>query len=80
MVVEDLLPLVKKLDRAGKIHLMQSLLHELAEEDGIVLLDTEHLIMGNQTYPIRSPTDAHEAANTLLTLLEQDKIKWGAEA
>jgi hypothetical protein len=70
MTVEHLLPLVKKLDRAEKLQLMQSLLYELAEEDGVALTDVEHLIISSQTYPIWSPTEAHEAANTLLSILD----------
>ena len=77
MIVEDLIPLVKRLDRAGKLQLMQSLLHELAEEDGVTLVDVERLIMPNQTYPVWSPMDAYEAAETLLTLLEEDKRNYG---
>lgn len=77
MLVEDFLPLVKKLDRAGKLQLMQTLIYELAEEDGVTLIDSEQLIIANQTYPVWSPTDAHEAANTLLSILNEDKQKYG---
>lgn len=77
MVVEDLLPLVKQLDRAGKLHLMQSILYELAEEDGISLLDVETLITPGKQYPVWSPFEANEAANSLLTLLEKDNDQYG---
>ena len=77
MIVEELLPLVKQLDRAGKLQLMQSLLYELAGEDGIKLADTQQSIIENHAYPIWSPTNAHQAADTLLTLLEKDEEKYG---
>jgi hypothetical protein len=78
MIVKDLIPLVKKLDRAGKLQLMQSILNEIAEEDGVPITEIENLaIISDEDYPVWSPTDAYEAADTLLTLLKEDKLKYG---
>ena len=69
MSLTELLPLLQELPRADKLRLIQFLVFELAKEDNITLLD----INGN--YPVWSPYNAFEAADTLLETLEQDKIE-----
>ena len=64
MSLSDLFPDIKMLARADKLRLMQFLVVDLAEEEGIPLLsaDTE--------YPIWTPLHAFEAADTLLQMLK----------
>lgn len=69
MSLNELLPILQELPRADKLRLIQFLVFELAKEDNIVLLDID----GN--YPVWSPYDAFEAADSLLEALEQDKIE-----
>ncbi len=63
MSLTTVLPSVRALPRKDKFRLMQELLTELSQEEGLE----------EGEYPIWSPYDAHEAAATLLQLLEQDK-------
>jgi len=63
MSLADLLPAIHALPRRDKFRLVQELIAELALEEGLT----------EGEYPIWSPYDAHEAAATLLHLLEQDK-------
>jgi len=63
MSLTTVLPSVRALPRKDKFRLMQELLAELSQEEGLE----------EGEYPIWSPYDAHEAAATLLQLLEQDK-------
>jgi len=67
MSLADLLPSIQALPRRDKFRLMQELIAELAQEEGLA----------EGEYPVWSPYDAHEAAATLLQLLEQDKAKLG---
>lgn len=68
MSLTELLPAVHALPRSDKFRLVQELVAELAqEENGAAEAEVE--------YPVWSPYDAHEAAATLLQLLEQDKQK-----
>ena len=69
MLLNELLPILQELPRADKLRLIQFLVFELAKEDNISLLDI------NGKYPIWSPYNAFEAADTLLEALEQDKIE-----
>ncbi|MFO7539245.1 MAG: hypothetical protein R6X32_14485 [Chloroflexota bacterium] len=73
MTVQELLPLVKQLDRPDKLRLMQVILHELAQEEGMSLLAPENLLQAGQNYPVWSPTTAYSAADTLLKLLEEQE-------
>lgn len=63
MSLAELLPSVRALPRSDKFRLMQELLAELAQEEGLA----------EGEYPIWSPCDAHEAAATLLQLLEAER-------
>lgn len=65
MSLNELLPAVQALPRQDKFRLVQELIAELAQEEGIPAGE----------YPIWSPYEAHEAAATLMRLLEEDKAK-----
>ena len=64
MSLTELIPDIKMLERADKLRLMQLLVVDLAQEEGIPLLsaDTE--------YPIWTPWDAFAAGDTLLRMLQ----------
>ena len=59
MTVVELYPKVKMLPRADKLRLMQFLVIDLAQEDGIPLLTAD------DEYPVWTPINAFEAADTL---------------
>jgi hypothetical protein len=65
MSLAELLPSVQALPRSDKFRLVQELIAELAQEEGLT----------EGEYPIWSPYDAHAAAATLMQLLEQDKAE-----
>jgi hypothetical protein len=65
MTLEDLLPVLLKLDRAEKLRAIQLLAHQLLAEDGAQLSPTAH-------YEVWSPQGA-KAARQLAELLEPDK-------
>ena len=74
MTAQELLPLVKRLTRPDKLRLMQALLYDLAQDEGVNLSDPAALLQAEQTYPIWSPTTAYSAADILLrTLNEQEE-------
>ncbi len=62
MVSPDLLSTLKGLSRADKLHVMQILISELAQQE-------TDLIQPGQSYPVWSPYDAVEAADTMLKVL-----------
>lgn len=62
MVSSELISTLRKLNRADKFYIMQVLISELAQQE------TE-LIKPDQSYPVWSPYDAVEAANTMLNVL-----------
>ena len=65
MSLAELRPLIKILPSSDKFRLVQELVAELAQEEGLT----------EGEYPVWSPYDAHEAAATLMQLVEQDKAK-----
>jgi hypothetical protein len=65
MSLAELLPSIHALPCADKFQLAQELLADLAHEEGLPA----------DEYAIWSPYDAHQAADTLLQLLEEDKAK-----
>ncbi|MFQ5859375.1 MAG: hypothetical protein ACE5LU_27570 [Anaerolineae bacterium] len=69
MSLTELLPAVRVLSRADKLRLMHFLVVVLAQEEEVPLLaaDTE--------YPIWTPLNAFEAAETLLQMLETHKAE-----
>jgi hypothetical protein len=65
MSLAELLPAVDALSRCDKFRLVQELITELAQEEGIP----------EGEYPIWSPYEAHKAAATLLQLLKEEKAE-----
>ncbi len=68
MLSEDLLVELHKLNRAGKLRVVQLLVNELA------LQEEEHVLAGTQ-FEVWSPYDAPGAAQTLLGMLAQDEAR-----
>ena len=66
MVSAELISTLKNLNRSDKFQIMQILISELAEQE----ID---LIRSDQDYPVWSPYDAIEAANTMLKVLKTAK-------
>ncbi|MDB9309470.1 hypothetical protein PN471_12695 [Aphanizomenon sp. CS-733/32] len=66
MVSTELLSSLHTLNRADKLYIMQVLISELAQEE-------TNLIKPDQSYPIWSPYDAFDAANTMLEVLQAAK-------
>jgi hypothetical protein len=62
MISVALLNNLRALSRGEKLHILQLLVSELAQEEA-------QLLRPEGTYPIWSPYDAYEAADTLLTML-----------
>lgn len=62
MISVDLLHTLRQLPRADKLYLMQFLVSELAQEEPDAL-------KAGLTYPVWSPYDAVEAADTMLAML-----------
>ncbi|MEZ4658284.1 MAG: hypothetical protein R2911_11985 [Caldilineaceae bacterium] len=67
MSLTELYPSVKELTRADKLRLMQFLVIDLAQEEGVPLL------AAGAEYPIWTPLNAFEAAETLLDMLAKHK-------
>lgn len=63
MGLTELLPLLHRLSRAEKLHVMQFLVSELAQEES-------DLLKPGMAYPVWSPYDAHEAADAMLKVLK----------
>lgn len=68
MVSSELISTLKGLSRSGKLHIMQILISELAQQE-------TDLIKPNQAYPVWSPYDAFEAADTMLKVLHAAKAQ-----
>ena len=68
MTVVELYPKVRMLPRADKLRLMQFLVIDLAQEDGIPLLAAD------AEYPVWTPINALEAADTLFQMLQDHKV------
>ena len=66
MTATQLLPQLRQLSRIEKLHVMQFLISELAQEESDSL-------QPGLDYPVWSPDDAFEAAETMLQLLEAAK-------
>ncbi len=69
MSIAELAPSIRDLPRADKLQLMQMLVVQLAEEDGVPLLTPQ------AEYPIWTPLNAFDAAATLSEMLEAYKAK-----
>ena len=57
---------MRRLSRADQLYIMQVLISELAQQEA-------DLIKSEQSYPVWSPYDAVEAADTLLKVLQASK-------
>jgi hypothetical protein len=64
---KQLIPSLHALPRRDKLKVMQFLLTELTDEEGVDLLTA------NQAYPVWTPLQADSAAETLLHALAEDK-------
>lgn len=66
MTLEELFPALRQLDRADKLRATQFLVFELAKEENA-------LLMPEAAYPVWTPYQAFDAAQTLLDVLEADE-------
>ena len=66
MLSHELLAVVHSLPRADKLRLMQVLLADLAQAEGVQLRETD------AGYAVWSPYEAFEAAEALLEALNED--------
>jgi len=64
MSVTELAPLLHELDRTDKLRVLLLLVYELVQEEGA-------LLQPGMAYPVWSPYDSFEAANTLLNVLKK---------
>ncbi|WP_148590768.1 hypothetical protein [Aquisphaera giovannonii] len=69
MSLTELLPSIRGLSRPEKLRLIQVLAAELAAAES----PTPAPLAEGETYPVWSPYDAHEAAATLLNLLDEER-------
>lgn len=63
MISVELLNTLRALNRLEKLHILQVLVSELAQEEA-------NLLRPGATYPIWSPYEAHEAADATLKMLK----------
>ncbi len=68
MVLSELISTLRGLNRADKLYVMQVLISELAQQE-------TDLIKPDQSYPVWSPYDAVEAADTMLKVLQAAKTQ-----
>ena len=68
MVSSELISTLRRLSRADKFYVMQVLISELAQQE----MD---LIKPDLSYPVWSPYDAVEAADTMLKVLQAAKTQ-----
>ncbi len=66
MTMTELMPILHSLSLAEKLHVMQCLVSDLAQ-------DESDLLRQNMAYPIWLPYDAFEAADTMLKVLAAEK-------
>ena len=64
MSLTELVPAIRMLPRADKLRLMQFLVNDLAQEEGIPTLSAE------AECPVWTPLNAFDAADTLLQMLQ----------
>lgn len=68
MVSLELISTLKGLSRSDKFYIMQLLISELAQQEA-------DLIKPDRAYPVWSPYDAVEAADTMLKVLDAAKAQ-----
>jgi hypothetical protein len=66
MVSSELILTLRELSRADQLYIMQLLISELAQKE-------TDLIKPDRAYPVWSPYDAVEAADTMLKVLQAAK-------
>ena len=66
MTISEILPTLKALNRQDKIRAIEFLTHEVAKEESTFVDDQEHEFI--------SQTDAFEASQILLKLLDEHRI------
>ncbi len=71
MTLNELLPLLHELQRADKLRAVQFLVLELAEEEGVKLVETD------ANLPLWTPYGAYEAADVMLKVLAEDSASYG---
>jgi hypothetical protein len=64
MSLAELFPVIRTLTRADKLRLMQMLVIDLAQDEGVPLLTAD------AEYPISTPLNAFEAADALSQMLK----------
>ncbi|OKH38990.1 hypothetical protein NIES2119_07565 [[Phormidium ambiguum] IAM M-71] len=69
MVSSELISTLQELSRADKFYVIQLLISEIAQQE-------TDLIKPDQSYPVWSPYDAVEAADTMLKVLEAAKTSY----
>ena len=69
MSLTELIPDIRMLGRADKLRLMQLLVVDLAQEEGIPLLSAD------AEYPIWTPLSAFDAGDTLLQKLQTHQVE-----
>ena len=67
MTVAELLPLLNQLSRAERLYVLQFLVSGLAQEE-------TDLLRPGLSYPVWSPYDAFEAADTMLKVLNATEM------
>ncbi|MCC5618083.1 hypothetical protein LC605_23960 [Nostoc sp. CHAB 5836] len=72
MVSAELLNTLQGLSRAEKLYVVQVLISGLAQQEA-------DLIKSEQSYPVWSPYNAFEAANTMLEVLQATQNQNNAE-
>lgn len=68
MVSAELLKNLRCLDRADKLYVMQVLLSDLVQEEA-------ELLKPGMAYPVYSPYEAFEAADTMLEVLKRSQTE-----
>ena len=63
----ELLPTLHALSRADKLRVIQHLVVELAQDEGVPLFEA------GASYPIWTPFEAYDAAASLLKMLEAER-------
>jgi len=68
MSVTELMPALQSLPREDKLQVIQFLVSDLTQREGIDFLQS------GASYPVWTPLDAYDAARSLQQLLEQDRV------
>jgi hypothetical protein len=68
MSYAELMPELQRLPRDDMLRVIQFLTSELTRQEGIELL-----LQDGESYPVWTPLEAYDAAQTLLDLLEKDR-------